>query len=93
MDNNSLKVQINKVNVSETDGVMKKCKCCGQELPLEAFDKYGSGYRSVCRTCRREQAGVTEKFKAFTSRELIEELKSRGYRGQLTITTIQTETL
>jgi hypothetical protein len=74
----------------EFTGVTKKCECCGQELPLSHFQKYASGYRKICNACRRRESGATDKFKDFTSRELIDELKARGYEGQLTKKVIET---
>lgn len=61
----------------------KICKCCGKELPLNCFTKYASGYRKICINCEREKKGISTKFKDFTSRELLEELKSRGFKGTL----------
>lgn len=61
----------------------KICKCCGRELPLSNFDKRGGGYRNYCRECLRKENGISERFAQFTSRELIEELRSRGYKGTL----------
>lgn len=61
----------------------KKCSCCGKVLPIEDFETYGKGRRSICRNCRRNESGATERFKDFTSRELIDELISRGYKGEL----------
>ena len=72
-----------KLAVEETTTQKKKCKCCGKELPLTMFNKRGIGYRNVCISCERSESGTSEKFKQFTSRELIEELRSRGYKGVL----------
>ena len=74
----------------EYTGETKVCKCCGKELPISHFQKYAGGYRKVCNDCRRRESGATEKFKDFTSRELIEELKARGYEGQLTKKIVET---
>ena len=50
----------------------KKCKCYGKELPITCFKKHGTGYRSICMDCERRENGSSEKFKEFTSRELID---------------------
>ena len=69
--------------VEETTTQKKICKCCGKELPLTMFNKRGPGYRSICISCERGESGASDKFKQFTSRELMEELRSRGYKGVL----------
>ena len=74
----------------EYTGETKKCSCCGKELPLSHFGKYASGYRKICNECRRRESGATEKFKDFTSREFIDELKARGYEGRLTKKIVET---
>ena len=61
----------------------KICKCCGKELPVTYFKRQSRGYRNICMSCERTSNGVSERFKDFTSRELIEELRSRGFKGQL----------
>lgn len=71
-------------------GETKKCSVCKQELPITSFATYGKGRRSICESCRRRESGITEKFKDFTSRELIDELKARGYEGILTKKVIET---
>ena len=71
-------------------GETKKCKNCGRELPFTHFSKKGTGYRSICKECEKREEGATDKFKDFTSRELIEELKARGYEGQLTKKIVET---
>lgn len=69
--------------VEETTTEKKTCKCCGKELPITMFNKKGIGRRNICISCERSESGASEKFKDFTSRELIEELRSRGYKGTL----------
>ncbi len=74
----------------EYTGQTKKCKCCGKELPLTHFKKRGTGYRNICMKCEKREAGATDKFKEFTSRELIDELKARGYEGTITKKVVET---
>lgn len=76
--------------VIETVQQKKTCKCCGKELPITYFKRQSKGYRKICMSCERNSNGVSEKFKEFTSRELMEELRSRGFKGQLKY--IRTET-
>lgn len=74
----------------EFTGETKKCNSCGQELPLSHFQKCGKGYRNICTDCLKREAGATDKFKDFTSKELIDELKHRGYEGSLTKKIVET---
>ena len=69
--------------IAVTKNKKKKCKCCGKELPITYFRNHANGYRHICISCERNKTGVSDKFKDFTSRELIEELRSRGYKGTL----------
>ena len=69
--------------VKEVVTQKKTCKCCGKELPITMFNRKGPGYRNICMSCERDKIGISDKFKDFTSRELIEELRSRGYKGIL----------
>ena len=73
----------------EYTGETKICKCCGKELPLSHFGKRGTGYRNICMDCEKRESGATDKFKDVTSRELIEELKARGYEGTLKKTVVE----
>lgn len=77
----------------------KVCKVCGKELPLSEFRKsllVPNGI-ATCKKCVNERIKKTKLFKEttgstntelakFTPRELIEELKSRGYKGKLYVT-------
>lgn len=69
--------------VEETIQQKKTCKCCGKELPITMFNKRGMGYRNICISCERSDSGVSDKFKEYTSRELMEELHARGFKGTL----------
>lgn len=68
----------------------KKCKCCGKELPLTEFQRRGTGYRNICNSCIRRESGASDRFKDVTSRELIAELKMRGYEGTLVKKVVET---
>lgn len=76
----------------------KKCPRCGKELPIENFYimKDGRVY-AYCKQCscelkkkyqtekkeRRQREIANNDLKNITSRELILELRRRGYRGEL----------
>lgn len=77
----------------------KVCKVCGKELPLSEFRKSPFAPNGIvtCKKCVSEKTKRTKLFKKtanstntelakFTPRELIEELKSRGYKGKLYVT-------
>jgi hypothetical protein len=91
--------------------ILKKCKCCGRELPLSNFKKGRWGYVSVGMDCDKQhraenrQARIdkakqkVEDVRAenrqlclndFTARELMAELKRRGYEGKLVYTETHT---
>ena len=79
--------------IEETTTEKKTCKCCGKELPLTMFNKRGPGYRSICISCERGESGASDKFKQFTSRELMEELRSRGFKGTFKRMKVETITI
>ena len=53
------------------------------------FHKQGNGYRKICINCERNSKGVSDKFKDCTDRELMEELRARGYKGTFKKTIVQ----
>lgn len=74
----------------------KICKKCGRELPIENYhidNRMAGGYKSICKDCNsayrkeRNDAKKADKestpLSKFTPRELIEELRKRGYKGKL----------
>ena len=77
----------------------KVCKVCGQELPLSEFRKspFTTNGIATCNKCISDKIKRTKLFNRtgsnsnselakFTPRELIGELKSRGYKGKLYVT-------
>lgn len=66
----------------------KTCKCCNKTLPINHFAKKGVGRRNTCNVCLQEAKGVSSKFINISSRELMEELRNRGYIGILKKTKI-----
>lgn len=66
---------------------LRICKCCGKELPITEFNHYTrNNYRWICKQCQENDISKNDKFKGITSRELILELRARGYKGKLTKT-------
>lgn len=64
----------------------KKCICCGRELPVSAFRrafKSADGFANTCRECKSGGADNNAPLSKFQPRELIEELRKRGYTGEL----------
>lgn len=64
----------------------KVCACCGNELPITAFNKHGcskDGYKTICRACKAKTGNGNPELAKFSPRELIEELRCRGYHGKL----------
>lgn len=77
----------------------KICRICGVEKPISEFSKhkqYTDGLDTRCKWCVNEyKKSLPKKHKAiagnpaladFTPRELIEELRARGYKGTLEFT-------
>ena len=63
---------------------LRRCKICKQDLPIDRFSIYGTGHRHICKSCEKGIKNPSEKFKDITSKELIDELRRRGYKGKLT---------
>lgn len=62
----------------------RKCRICGKLLPISKFDRFGKrGYHTACKACEGKDYGTDEKFKDISSRDLILELRARGYKGKL----------
>lgn len=62
----------------------RKCRICGKILPISMFEVFGKrGYHTACKACEDKEHSTDERFKDITSRDLILELRARGYKGKL----------
>lgn len=62
----------------------RKCRICGKTLPISMFDIFGKrGRHTACKVCEGKDYSTDERFKDVSSRDLILELRSRGYKGKL----------
>ena len=67
----------------------KKCLGCGRTLPLTEFSRHWrskDGYMEECKECRRRRTSAatsSNPLEKFTARQLMLELKTRGYKGTL----------
>ena len=74
----------------------KVCKSCGRELPIESFQldyQAVDGRMSECTECSRRRKLSKKEAKVnplatFTARELMLELRNRGYEGTLEYTEV-----
>lgn len=89
--------------MNEEAKATKKCSICGKTLPLSAFYSNSSskdGHHSCCKECYKQRnkkfyEAAKEKLRTsrladFTPRELMEELRRRGYEGKLYYTEVHT---
>ncbi len=76
---------------------MKRCGKCGRDLPESEFyrkEKSPDGLQSYCKACqslnsrkmKKNGGGGNPDLVNFTPRQLIEELRARGYKGKLIYT-------
>ena len=67
----------------------RKCRICGKVLPVSKFDRFGKrGYHTACKACEGKECSTDERFKDVLSRDLILELRARGYKGKLQKVTV-----
>lgn len=77
-------MELNQPELQKKIEQMRKCRCCGKLLPASHFKHYAGGkMATICNNCKREKSGASEKFADFTTRELMDELKARGWQGKL----------
>ena len=96
MENNkNINIEDNQVTIKENSNIIspveetRKCITCKKVLPISKFDKYGNkGYHRSCKACEGKDCGIDERFKDMTYRDLIVELRARGYKGNLKKVTV-----
>lgn len=62
LDNLNVSIRAGHTAAIASENQTKICKICGEELPLEAFNKGNAkfGRRTICRTCEHKQANTDE---------------------------------
>lgn len=96
MENNkNINIEDNQVTIKENSNItspveeVRRCRICKKVLPISKFDRFGKrGYHTSCKACEGKECGTDERFKDITSRDLIIELRARGYKGKLQKVTI-----
>ena len=75
---------------------LKTCSRCGKTLPLKEFYKRknsNDGHDARCKDCKKQYnaehrvSGRLEELEQYTNRQLLDELKHRGFSGNLRVTT------
>ena len=84
------------IQIIENQASMKRCGKCGRELPESEFyrkEKSPDGLQAYCKSCqtlnnrkKQKMGGGNPDLAGFTPRQLIEELRARGYKGKLIYT-------
>lgn len=65
------------------------CKCCGRNLPLNAFKLLGKlGYEHVCIDCK--EAIKRNSLEQYNTQAILKELRRRGVKGKFTFTRTET---
>lgn len=83
--NNQITSQIN-TSIKET----RKCIKCGRILPISKFERFGNhGWHKKCKDCENETYSTDKRFEGISARDLILELRARGYKGKLQKITIE----
>ena len=72
----------------------RTCICFGEILPIHKFKKYSGSINKrfhTCDNCRNKDTNKesNSELSKFTSRELIVELRKRGYTGELSFVAIK----
>lgn len=73
----------NVTSIEEQKIELRKCKICGKELPINEFSVFGKRHRKICKHCENKEYTTSDRFKDVLSRDLILELRARGYIGKL----------
>lgn len=89
--------------MNEEAKATKKCPKCGKTLPLSAFyltSRSKDGHHAHCKECHKQlnkksydaakEKLRTSRLADFTPRELMAELRRRGYEGKLYYTEVHT---
>lgn len=58
--------------------ILKKCRCCGRELPISNFKKVRWGYVSVCMDCDKQHRAENRQARIDKAKQKIEDVRAEN---------------
>ena len=58
--------------------ILKKCRCCGRELPINNFKKGRWGFVSVCNECDKQHRAENKQSRINRAKQKIEDVRAEN---------------
>ena len=58
--------------------ILKKCRCCGRELPISSFKKGRWGVVSVCNECDKQHRAENKQSRINRAKQKIEDVRAEN---------------
>lgn len=58
--------------------ILKKCRCCGRELPMSNFKKGRWGYVSVCNDCDKQHRAENRQARIDKAKQKVEDVRAEN---------------
>ena len=58
--------------------ILKKCRCCGRELPISNFKKGRWGYVSVCIDCDKQHRAENRQARLDKAKQKVEDVRAEN---------------
>lgn len=63
--------------------ILKKCRCCGRELPISNFKKGRWGYVSVCNECDKQHRAENRQARIDKAKQKVEDVRAENRQLRL----------